>query len=275
MIYLFYKRTISKIQLYNIMKVLFWIISGLMAAVILLMGLIYALPGYGLYIVRSDSMKPVFASGDLIITVPAPTALNVGAIVTYKNGVETISHRVVALTTEGVITKGDANEGNDALTVTMAQVQGVYLMKVPYAGYAGAFVQTRTGWLVCVILPSVLLLAWIVKDILREALNPEGALTAKTSRSEQREKTSHAVRTSCPDKLEHFEKPVSQEKIARPMKMTRSEKAVCNEKSIPEDNPARTFKIISATDADRRYYAAFKPQKTKNTPIFDKKLRPF
>jgi len=76
---------------------------------------------------------------------------------------------VVAITADGVITQGDNNDVADAPALT-SQITGIYLLKIPYVGYASAFIHTRTGWFLVVILPAALLLGWIIKDIFREAL---------------------------------------------------------------------------------------------------------
>jgi hypothetical protein len=47
----------------KLFKVLSWIIAVFITAVILLLEVIYLLPGYDLYAVRSDSMQPLLAAG--------------------------------------------------------------------------------------------------------------------------------------------------------------------------------------------------------------------
>ena len=220
------------------MKVLSWVISIVLGIAFAGLAFVYFSPGYNMYIVRSDSMKPVFAAGDLIITKPLGSKITVGAIITFQEGAELVTHRVIGLTEKGVITKGDANEDADTGTVALSQVTGSYFMKLPYVGYVSAFVQTRTGWLLAVLIPAVLLLGWIIKDILREALKPEGVVAAQ---------------------VEHVER---REKVARPMKIARSQNV------IRSDDGARSTQIIHGTKADRRYYEAFKPKRTKNDPLF-------
>ena len=220
------------------MKVFSWVISIVLGVTIAGLAFVYFSPGYNMYIVRSDSMKPVFAAGDLIITKPLGSEITVGSIITFQRGTELVTHRVVALTENGLITKGDANEDADPGTVSLSQVTGSYFLKLPYVGYVSAFIQTRTGWLLAVLVPAVLLLGWIIKDILREALKPERAVDAQVERVERREK------------------------VARPMKIARSKNV------IRSDDGARSTQIIHGTKADRRYYEAFKPQRTKNNPLF-------
>jgi signal peptidase len=224
------------------MKKLSWLVSSMLALVVLALGLIYFVPGFDLYTVRSDSMHPVFKAGDAIVVVPVGflgESIKVGSVITYNLGGETVTHRVVQMDEPGyVITKGDANKQPDAASVPLSNIAGVYFFKIPYAGFVTAFIHTRTGWLLAVLIPAVLLLGWIIMDILREALKPEGAVAAQVERVERREK------------------------VARPVKVVRSKNVIRSE------NGARSTQIIHATKADRRYYEAFKPKRTTNNPLF-------
>ena len=156
------------------MKAIKLSICAIAGTLVVLLGLIYFLPGYDLRIVRSDSMKPLFSAGDMVVTVPPLSFLGgdlrAGAVVSYKLGSETITHRIVSADADTLITKGDANEEADPRPVQISQVEGIYVLKVPRVGYFSTFIHTRTGWLLAVVLPGVLLLGLIVKDIIKEAL---------------------------------------------------------------------------------------------------------
>jgi signal peptidase len=155
------------------MKIVFWIISILLGVVILLLGAIHFLPNFDLYTVRSDSMRPAISAGDAIVTV-APgylgTKLAAGSIVAFNRGAETITHRILSIDAQGNITvKGDANEDADPTPYTIFQVSGVYLFKIPYLGYVNAFLHTKTGWFLAIIVPAMLLVLWLAIEIVREA----------------------------------------------------------------------------------------------------------
>ena len=152
------------------MSKLYWIFTILLGLVIAGLAIASFFPGDHVYIVRSDSMKPVFSAGDLIITTSPKFPIKVGAIITYQNGENLVTHRVVDITANGVITKGDDNNTPDNPMVLMSQIKGTYLMTIPFAGYVSSFMHTRIGWLLVVVLPAMLLLGWIVKDIIHEAL---------------------------------------------------------------------------------------------------------
>ncbi len=152
------------------MKIFSWLISAVLVIVVAGFAFIYFSPGYGLYLVRSESMKPAINMGDLIVTGPSNGEINPGTIVTYQRAIGLVTHRVLSVDGETLVTKGDAVEDPDPWSVSLSDVGGVYLFKIPYVGYVTYFVQTKFGWFLAIIVPAALLVAWLVKDILKEAL---------------------------------------------------------------------------------------------------------
>lgn len=118
-------------------------------------------------------MKPAINIGDMIITGPLDGPLNgkvnPGVIVTYERGKELVTHRVVSVDGDNLVTKGDAVEDPDTHPVTMSEVSGIYLFRIPYAGYLSNFMRTRVGWFLVIIIPAMLLVAFLIKDIVKEA----------------------------------------------------------------------------------------------------------
>lgn len=157
------------------MKVLSRLVTILL--VLIIGGLIfsYLSPDYNIYLVRSESMKPAVNMGDMVITGPLGGPLNgevkPGAIITYERGKGLVTHRVLSIDGETLITKGDAVEDPDSWQVTLSDVKGVYLFKIPYVGYVPNFVRTKLGWFLTIIFPASLLVASLVKDIVKEALS--------------------------------------------------------------------------------------------------------
>lgn len=153
------------------MKKLTWLVSALLALVILAVGLTYFVPGFSLLTVRSDSMHRVFKTGDSVVTVPVGFLgknVEVGTIITFIRNGETVTHRVVQIESGSFITKGDSNDAPDATPVKLSDIKGVYAFTIPYAGYFSVFLHTRIGWLATLIIPSSLLMALIIRDILKE-----------------------------------------------------------------------------------------------------------
>ena len=157
------------------MKIVNRCIMAILVLVLACLGFIYLMPGYNMYLVRSESMTPAIKMGDLIITGPMDGPIKgevkPGTIITYELENDLITHRVTEINGTDIVTKGDATEGNDPWRVTMADVRGVYLFKIPSVGYITNFVQTKTGWFLTIIIPGVLLVLWLVKDIVKEAFS--------------------------------------------------------------------------------------------------------
>ena len=157
------------------MKVFSWLISAALVIVVAGFAFIYFSPGYSLYLVRSESMKPAINMGDLIITGPLEGPINgevkPGTIVTYEHEKKNITHRVQSMDGKTLVTKGDAAEDPDPWSVTLSDVSGVYLFKIPYVGYLTHFIHTKLGWFLTIIIPAALLVCWLAKDIVKEALS--------------------------------------------------------------------------------------------------------
>ena len=148
------------------------VIGGL---VILLAGLafIFFVPGYNLYLVRSGSMEPTIHVGDLIITGPVGSSITKGEIVTFQTNNNIVTHRIYSENAGTYRTKGDANDASDPWTITSSDVKGKYLFKIPYVGRVTSFIRTKIGWFVMIIIPALILVMLLVKDIVKEALKSE------------------------------------------------------------------------------------------------------
>jgi len=157
------------------MKAFSWVVSIVLALVVAILGFIYFSPDYSMYLVRSESMKPAINMGDMVVTGPLNGLLTgdvkPGVIITYERSEEPVTHRVLSLDGDTLMTKGDAVEDPDPRPVSMSEVSGIYLFKIPYAGYLSNFIKTRVGWFVLIIIPALLLVAMLTKDIVKEVLS--------------------------------------------------------------------------------------------------------
>ena len=156
-------------------KIFSWVATAVLVLVVAGLAFIYFSPGYDLRLVKSESMKPAVNMGDLIITGPLNGPINgelkPGMIVTYQHSKELITHRVQSIDGTTLVTKGDAVEDLDPWSITVSDVKGIYLFKIPYVGYVTSFVQTKFGWFLAIIIPTALLVVWLVKDILKTAFS--------------------------------------------------------------------------------------------------------
>ena len=157
------------------MKVLNRLVLIVLVLVLAGLAFLYFTPGYDLYLVRSGSMRPAINTGDLIITGPMNGPVNgevkPGTIVTYVYKKKLITHRVQSIDGKTLVTKGDATEDPDPWPVTVSDVRGVYLFRIPFVGYLTNFVQSKRGWFLMIIVPAALLVGWLAKDIVKEAFS--------------------------------------------------------------------------------------------------------
>lgn len=123
-----------------------------------------------MFLVKSESMVPAINMGDLIITGPVNGTVRPGTVVTYARGEVLVTHRVISIKDKKLVTKGDAVEDPDPGSITMSQVRGIYLFKIPSLGYLANFMHTKLGWFIVVIVPSILLLGLIFYEIAKEVL---------------------------------------------------------------------------------------------------------
>ncbi len=124
-------------------------------------------------IVLTDSMYPDIQSGDLIICrTEEPENIQVGDVIAFfdpaGNGTSIVTHSVIEITEadgqKAWITRGIANNTNDAMPVPADKLVGVYSRRIPRLGHAVMFMQTTAGLIICVVCPILLLVGW---DILR------------------------------------------------------------------------------------------------------------
>ena len=130
--------------------------------------------GYRFYIVQSDSMRATdFSSGDIIIVknIKDPSVLQEGDIISYisqnpSNFGETVTHKIRKLTKNvdgepGFITYGTTTGSDDETIVTYSYVLGKYTGKLPGVGRFFSFLKTTSGYILCVLLPFLLLIGYI------------------------------------------------------------------------------------------------------------------
>ncbi len=126
--------------------------------------------GYKMFIVQTDSMSATdFSAGDLVVvTETDPSTLQAGDIISFvsrdtSNYGETVTHKIRELTVDdegnpGFVTYGTTTDSNDAEIVTYPYVIGKYLFAIPKIGTFFAFLKTGPGYLLCILVPFLLLI---------------------------------------------------------------------------------------------------------------------
>lgn len=126
--------------------------------------------GYSAFIVMSDSMsKTDFDAGDIVLVKNVnPTTLKEGDIIAYMsldkdNYGETITHKIRRLTTNangepGFVTYGTTTDMDDSIVVTYPYILGKYQGHIPKIGTFFHFLKTTQGYIICILIPFVLLI---------------------------------------------------------------------------------------------------------------------
>jgi signal peptidase len=120
--------------------------------------------------VYTGSMEPAIpVGGVVVIKTVDPESLREGDIICFKiSGPTTITHRIINITEEGFITKGDANEDPDQGIVKRENIVGKALFTIPYLGYLSHFVRTPLGFILLIVIPASLIIIMEIRNIMKE-----------------------------------------------------------------------------------------------------------
>ena len=113
--------------------------------------------GYGAAVVLSGSMEPTFSKDDLII-VKKKDSFDIGDVVVYQSNDSLVVHRVVSMDGDMVVTKGDANNIEDA-SFDKGAIKGVVIGCIPSLGVVVNAIKTPAGTVV------VLLCAFLLTEL--------------------------------------------------------------------------------------------------------------
>ena len=112
-----------------------WTIS-IAASILLVAGVFVSLFGAGfhLYIVKTPSMGTTAPVGTLVAAY-AQDSYAIGDVVSYARSGRVYTHRIVDVTAQGFITKGDINGAPDALPVNQSEIVGTVTFYGKYLGF--------------------------------------------------------------------------------------------------------------------------------------------
>ena len=131
--------------------------------------------------VMSGSMEPAIMTGDVVIAMPvAPLEVRPGDIVSCSDrgrGGKLVTHRVRSMRQAGArvtfITRGDANTGVEKWRVGTDKTISRTALRLPKLGRALIFARSRTGLLVLVLVPVLLLAVFEITSIWRPETDHE------------------------------------------------------------------------------------------------------
>ncbi len=111
--------------------------------------------GYKNFIILSGSMEPTLNVGDVIF-IKEKVEIQENDIISFKEGSSIITHRVIEKVEQNeqemYRTKGDANKSADQKLISVENIEGVYLFKIPRIGMVIAFLQSKVGIIIFLVL---------------------------------------------------------------------------------------------------------------------------
>ena len=136
------------------------------------------LMGLQVFNVISGSMRPTYNVGDLLYVKQVdPDSVKVGDPITFVLNEDLVvaTHRVVSVDRENrqFITKGDANETEDANPVHFNNLIGVPVFAIPLLGYVSAYIQNPPGMYIAIAFGILLLAAVFLPDMLNKKTKNE------------------------------------------------------------------------------------------------------
>lgn len=139
------------------------IIYGILGNISSQSNTIYKFTRYSNFVVLTGSMEPGISPGDYItITKINPDELKVNDIVTYKINQTVVTHQIISIEGDKIITQGTANNVADN-PITKADILGKYLFKLPKIGYIMAFLSSTAG-LILIIGIVIIIAFWELSD---------------------------------------------------------------------------------------------------------------
>lgn len=133
-------------------------------------------PKFSLYTIITGSMVPNINVYDVVVDVKVdkPEDIKINDVITFNSSLPgvrggTVTHRVIAISKDAsgkylFRTKGDHNLVDDGVDVEFNSIIGKVVLKIPGLGNVQRFLMSKTGWLLCVLLPALYV---IIKDILK------------------------------------------------------------------------------------------------------------
>lgn len=176
-------------------------------------------PLYGAYVIISPSMVPTIKVQDAVVIKNVPAEkLRKGDIITFVSTDSryaglTVTHRIIDVVKadDGKLlfrTKGDNNNTPDDALVNEDNVDGRVFLKIPKIGYLQYFLSQSYGWIICIVVPCLAIIAFEIVKIFKTARR---SVVRKINRKEEHFKTKKQRKASKVEVIADVEKEDSKE----------------------------------------------------------------
>lgn len=123
-------------------------------------------PGIGnisFFEVKDDIQAQGIESGDLVfINKAGQDNLKSGDIIAYMaEGSGMLTARVAGVSKDNCIIEGIFENPSNAKMVPIDSISGIYFLKISKLGYILSYAQTKAGIIICIIIPTLLILVYI------------------------------------------------------------------------------------------------------------------
>ena len=141
--------------------------------------------GFRIYRVISGSMQPALQIGDVIIVKKSNNYYE-RDIITYSNGLTTITHRIIAINNDEVITKGDANEVDDK-PINKEQIVGKFFFRISNFSLFSIILSKNVIYLIMIFL-LVLIFLLVIGDRIIKNLRYHSNNVKKLKKNKEKNK---------------------------------------------------------------------------------------
>ena len=165
------------------------VVMVMAAVLVLFVGAMAFLPrfDYHLLIIRSGSMEPTIKTGSAAV-IRREDRYTVGDIITFvEKDRGLVTHRIVKEENGVFLTQGDANNAEDMDPVPAKNIRGKVVFSLPYAGYVIAFLQTKVGMVLFILVPAGYFIGselWKVWSMWRKRKGKQGSTGVQGAKEE-------------------------------------------------------------------------------------------
>lgn len=111
--------------------------------------------GYGMAVILSGSMEPEMSTGDLIV-VHETNDYDVRDIIVFQDVNMLVTHRIIEMNDNEIITKGDANNVEDE-PIQLNQIKGEVILCIPMIGNLVNILKTPIATVIIIVLAILLI----------------------------------------------------------------------------------------------------------------------